>query len=62
MPIGVLEKFRIRQFYAEVVLQLCKLRVQMFKETPSALDALMIRSDTQALSNWSLNCDFEKID
>ena len=34
----------------------------MFKETPSALDALMIRSDTQALSNWSLNNDFEKID
>ena len=29
----------------------------MFKETPSALDALMIRSDTQALSNWSLNKD-----
>ena len=29
----------------------------MFKETPSALDALMIRSDTQALSNWSLNND-----
>ena len=29
----------------------------MFKETPSALDALMIRSDIQALSNWSLNND-----
>ena len=29
----------------------------MFKETPSALDALMIRSVTQALSNWKLNND-----